>query len=467
MENKDYSGSAANASPSNNGQTATPARDVIHPNSSVALIELILSSVNILKAQRRVFFAIATLIFVGAIVASYVRSPKFEARAKIMVQLDMQTVILSQSDVRYNLAMQMADEAVATEAELLHSSDLIERVIDQVGENVLDGKPKKGMVALVMGVVSGITSFASDTLTGLGLLNHQSPRQILAQKIIGGLKILPVRKSQMIDISLRLKNQQATQIILAALIEQHIKTLAKMDSASLAYSIYREQASQLNSELKDGEQAIAQFKVKYDFVDLSAEKATLLRNIARLTAVLDGLQSNSGVDLAENSNDNFARLVSRVDDLRIESERRSALYQSGHVKLDEINMQLKMADQLLAKKVTIIRKAVAGYQARSKLLDAVEPEYNRLLREEAVREENYSAYLKASESRRLASDRSRKTTLTVIDPPSVPEAAIAPTRLVLILGGLFGGLMLATFWILFSNWWSTRIRSMREQGQFL
>lgn len=451
-----------------------PNGDENHESASGSVVELVLLATIILKARRRLFFVMAALMFIGVLAASYLRSPRYESTAKLLVQLDMQTVTLSQSDVRYNLAMKMADEAVGTQVELLRSSALIERVIDQVGENVLDGKPRTGIMALVMGAVDGIRNFGSDTLLALGLVEPMTPRQILADTIIGGLKITPVRKSQMIDISLRLKNREATQQILAALIEQHLKKLAEMEVASQSYEVYSVQAAQLKTDLELAEQAVATFKLKHGFVDLVSEKATLLQNADRLKSMLDGIQSGGGpgvalagaadaasTDAVTGSND-LARLVSRVNELRLERTRLAAMYVPGHVKLDEVQGQLAAAEKMLANKVKWVREAAAGYLARSRVLDGIQPELNRLMREAAVREDNYKAYVKASEDRRLASAKDRRVMLMVIDPPPLPEVAVPPTRLMLVLGGLFGSLLLAALWVVFGNWWHTRVRSLAE-----
>ncbi len=436
------------------------------------LVDLLLAAVCILKARRKQFLLIASLIFIGVVAASYVRSPRYETSAKLMVQLDMQTVALSQADVRYNLAMKMADEAVGTQVELLRSSALIENVIDQLGENILAGKPRTGIMALVMGAVDGIKKFGTDTLITLGLVDQTSPRQALAQTIADGLKILPARKSQMIDISLRLKNREATQQILAALIDQHLKKLSEMEAASQAYQVYSGQAAQLKSDLEKAEQAVAAFKLKHGFVDLASEKTTLLQNADRLKSMLDGIQGGEAVSSGTSettganeggtgSND-LARLVSRVNELRLERTKRAAMYAPGHVKLDEVQEQLAAAEQLLGNKVKWVREAAAGYLARSKALDGIQPEFNRLLREAAVREDNYKAYIKASEDRRLASAKDRRVMLTVIDPPPLPEGAVPPTRLMIVLGGLLGSLLLAAIWVLFANWWRSRIHSLEE-----
>jgi hypothetical protein len=146
-----------------------------------SLVKLLASSIAILKARRGLFFAVAILVFIGAVIATYAQSPKYESSAKLMVQLDMQTVALSQADVRYNIAMKMADEAVGTQVELLRSNALIERVIDQLGENVLAGKPRTGIMAFVMGIVDGAKKAGSDALIALGLVDQTSPRQALAQ----------------------------------------------------------------------------------------------------------------------------------------------------------------------------------------------------------------------------------------------------------------------------------------------
>jgi uncharacterized protein involved in exopolysaccharide biosynthesis len=171
-----------------------------------------------------------------------------------------------------------------------------------------------------------------------------------------------------------------------------------MEATTQAYGVYSGQAVQLKAELEKAETAVAEFKQKHGFVDLAMEKATTLQNADRLKSLLDGIQgggaepvaapvgeneSNAVAEGGTGGND-LARLVSRVNELRLERTRRAAMYAPGHVKLDEIQGQLAAAEGLLGSKVKWVREAIYRYRARSKALDAIQPEFNRLVRDASV-----------------------------------------------------------------------------------
>lgn len=438
------------------------------------ILQLIVESLAIIRANRKLYIKVALLVFVGAVAAAYAKSQKYESSTKVMVQLDMQTVALSPADVRYNLAAKMADEVVGNQAEMLRSRELIDRVIDQLGEGVLDGPPKSGFVGAILNTVKGIQKLGGETLIFLGLAERTSARSNLVQTISKGLKVLPARKSQMIDISLRLKNREAAQNILATLIASHQKKLAEMDAISQAYEVYNSQANQLKSELEKAERAVSAFKVKHGFINLASEKATMLKNADRLKSLLDGIEGGNtpepeAVEDGDAINpiqdgvggNDLARLVVRVNELRLERTRRSAVYADGSVKLDEIQTQLAAAEQLLNNKLKWVQSAAQKYHARSKVLDALQPEFDHLTRDVAMLEDSYRAYIKATEDRRLSAAKDRRVLLMVIDQADLPESPVAPTRLMIVLGGLFGSLMLAAAWVLITNWWMNRATRFR------
>lgn len=418
-------------------------------------------SYRIVKARAKTFWIIAAIIVLGVIAAAYGRSPKFETRAKLVVKLDLQTFVLSQSEVRYNLATKMADEAVGTQVELLNSSALVQGVIDELGEDILDGKPKTGLMAAVFAVINGVRDATSSVLVGLRLVNELSPRERLAKTISMGLKVLPARKSQTIDISLRLKNREAAQKILTSLINLHLQKLRVIENNPSSSANYSAQSAELRTDLAKREAAVVQFKQQYQFVDLEKEKLEALDNYQRLKNTLDGvldvnisteiqLPVTAGPAAASigGGTDDAAELASRVNQLRIELQGRSAIYAAGHVKLEEIQDQLKITEQLLNKKIRNIIASANRYWERSRTLDALTPEYNRLRREVEVHEELYRNYLKATEAQRLANIKDLHPEMLIIDPPNLPEAPAGPSRLMVVLGGILAALVFAALGVL-------------------
>lgn len=433
------------------------------------LAQLVADAGRILRKKYRQFFIVAALIFLGVLLVAYGRSQKYESNAKLMVQLDMQMVALSQSEIRYNLATKMADEVVGNQVEMLRSRELIERVIDEVGVNVLEGPPKSGFVGFVLNTVKSVQQFGTDTLIFLGLAEATSARSNLVNTISDNLKVLPARKSQLIDISLRLKNREAAQKILSTLLRLHTQKLAEMDATTQAYSVYNEQANQIKSQLENAVTALSNFKIKNGFVDLATEKVTMLKNADRLSALLDGIEGGdiSSISSTEDSDldsplqtsiggNDLARLAGRVNELRLERSRRGAVYVNGNIKIDETQAQLSSAEKLLAEKIRSVRAAANNYRARSKFLDSLQPEFDRLTREVNMTEENYKAYVKSTEDRRLSTAKDRRVLLTLVDQANLPEGPVAPTRLMIVVGGFFGSLLLAALSVLVANWWLKR-----------
>lgn len=428
-----------------------------HPH----LIAYLQTSYRLLAANARLYWACVALVLLGAILAAYGRSPKFETSAKLMVKLDLQSITLSPAEVRYNLAHKMADEAVGTQVELLNSSDLIQSVIDEVGENVLEGKPKTGLVALIMKGIKGVQNTLADALVSLRLVEPLSPRQQLAKTIRLGLKIQPARKSQTIDIRLRLKNREAAQTILTSLIHQYQQKQRTWDSNPQEQQEQQHHLAQVQQQLAEKEAAVYAFKQQHGFIDLEQEKTNALTHYQHLRSTLEGVislaqikpspaagaSSASGKTPLTGTND-APELASRLSLLRIELQGRSAIYAAGHSKLTEISDQITLTENLLTAKINALNTATLHYLALSQRLDGLTPQYQNLQRAVEVQQQLYRTLLSATEAQGLTHTKDSQPDILIIDPPHLPEAPVGPSRLILVLGGLGGGLALGVIVVL-------------------
>lgn len=450
--------------------------DISESFDSSALIQQVVLAFN---GHRRLFFQALLITFIIAVAAAYIKRPSYEASARLLVKLDQRDVSFSQSETRYQIANKMADEAVATEAEMLGGMDLFAEVIDMLGPDVFKSRKSDN---IILSTLSSLSSNVQDgminALSSLGLIPSMPPRDKAIMTIKKDFKVFPVRKTQVIELTFRNKNPIAAEKVLSTLIHLHIKKLTELNNYSEDYEFYQRQTEMLKGEVGVASDTLLKFKSRHHLVDLQAEKNMLLQRIDDLSSILDGgnlpvsgntqhntehtdTQSLTGqikptqVGIPQ-SNGDILQLATRLNDLKIELSRRKTLYESNHALIRELETQITSISEILKKQVTHLVVTINSYKDRLALLDQLEPELNRLTRVFTASEEHYRTYSKAAEERRLAKEQESKIIVLVLDQPRLPNVPVSSTRLIFVLLGLVAAFLVAGTVVIVRQWLELR-----------
>ena len=120
---------------------------------------------GIFAAHRRLFFVTFACVAFGAVAGTYLKRQYFESNTRLLVNLEQRDVSLSQSEVRNELALRAMEEAVATQAELLRSKEIIGMIVDQFGADIVEGpKPTSWIGRAISAFVKGTTGALQDGL---------------------------------------------------------------------------------------------------------------------------------------------------------------------------------------------------------------------------------------------------------------------------------------------------------------
>lgn len=435
---------------------------------------------GILLAHRRLFLITFSCVALGAVAGTYAKRQMYESNAKLLVKLEQRGVSLSQSEVRYEQSLKIAEEAVTTQAELLSSKDIIGRVVDELGADILEGPPPSSWFGkAVRAAVRGVTEGLEDALAALGLVVKMAPRDATVAAIQKNLKIYPVRRAQLIEVSFRARNPLAAPRVLDSFIQLQLKKLAELNAVSEGYEFYREQTQQLNGALRVAESEWAEFKAKHLIIDIQAEKSMLMQRIERLTSLLEGSQAGAAVDAgpatpvrevrggeAENrglptplrdagaslAGNELSQLVARLNELKLEHARRTTLFERHNPLVQELENQIASAESMLGREARRRTESINTYKARLAKLDRLEPESRRLLRNATISEENYKTFARATEDRRIAQQEQNKVVILVVDKPSTPDKPVPPSRLIILLIGLALALVAGMLAVLVVEW---------------
>lgn len=440
---------------------------------------LIQQAILAFKGHRRLFFQALLITFIIAVAAAYIKRPSYEASARLLVKLDQRDVSFSQSETRYQIAAKMADEAVATEAEMLGGISLITEVVDMLGPDVFNSKKSDNIIlSTLANLYSSAQNGVMNALSSLGLIPGMSPRDQAIMIIKKDLKVFPVRKTQVIEVAFRNKNPIAAEKILYTLIHLHIKKLTELNNYSEDYEFYQRQTEMLKGEVGVASDTLLKFKSRHHLVDLQAEKNMLLQRIDSLSSILDGANlpvpgnpqhNTENPDMQgltepvkmtpagiPQSNGDILQLATRLNDLKIELSRRKVLYESNHALIRELETQITSISEILKKQVTHLVVTINSYKQRLALLDQLEPELNRLTRAFTASEEHYRTYSKAAEERRLAKAQESKIIVRVLDQPGLPNVPVSSSRLIFVLIGLIAAFLVAGTVVIVRQWLETR-----------
>ena len=428
--------------------------------------------------HKRLFFQTFIVVLSLGITYAYIKRPTYEATARLYVKLDQRGVTLSPAETHTQVASKLAEEAVATEAEMLGGTGLITETIEVLGPDVFKGKkPGNPIVALLLDLATNIQEGIMNGISALGLLPKVSPKDKAIAIVKKDLTVFPVRRTQVIELAFKHKNAEATKKILDTLIDLHAKKLTLMNDNAEDYEFYQRQTDKLSADLDLAVAALLNFKQQHHIVDIQAEITMLVQRIDYLTSILDGTSlpmaipkvtesgdkdagltdtiSPSKVDIPQSSNE-IAQLVSRLNDLKIEYARRNTLYEKSHPVSKELEVQISGITAILKKQVHHLVTTINNYKTRLSLLTNIEPELNRLARTATAAEEHYRAYALAAQERRLAKEQQSRIIVQVLDAPKLPETPVSMSRLVLITIGLLAALVMSVTAIILMEWLETR-----------
>lgn len=421
-----------------------------------------------LLRRWRVVLVVFAVLAAGAFAGAYLKRQNFESTARLLVKLEQRSISLSQSEVRYEQVMKVAEEAVATQAEMLSSAESIARVVDTLGPGVLDAPPPTTAFGrFLRDVVQGTVDAVQTVLADLGLITRLSRRDAAIENVTRNLVINPVRRTQIIEVSFRARTPQGAHRVLDAMIALHVGKLAQVNAFSEGYAFYRRQADELLVALRNAEAELAAYKRRHAVIDAPAEKAMLMQKIERMTSVLEGTlprhameappvavgtaagtaarsEAGAGRGLAMPLQDTRASLagnelsqmVARLNELKLERIRRASLFEPETPLVQEIDNQIASLERMLDAEVRQMQGLINAYKARLASLDAAETELFRLQRAVNTSEENFKTYLKAAEDRRISEQEQGRTVVMLFDQPSLPAQPLGPSRLIVLLAGL-------------------------------
>jgi uncharacterized protein involved in exopolysaccharide biosynthesis len=410
---------------------------------------------------------VVCLVFVVVTAATtagvYLRKPVFESRAAVMVNVERLGVSVSRAEVRQDVAVLQAVEAVTSQAEVVRSKDLIERVLDTLDPAIFKGPaPRNPWVAKIVAGIDHVKAVTTDLLRELRLLPPANERYERIKRIEDNLSVSTVRQAQVIRIGFKAHDPNVARLVLQQLLNLYGGRAAENALEAEGVSMLLRQTAKVRSELDEAERELFALRTRYGITDLGAERSAMIERVNRLSATIEGTADGTGSSGAGSTrasaatrgggdapagepasravNTQVAQLRSQLNALRVTRAGMVADLSTEHPRLRAIDQEMAIIGALLRKELADLNDAIAGYRARLVTLNAVEPQMQRLQRNIASLSESYDVYRKAAEDRRLMREQESRLQIQVIDPPSLPYAPNGPLPIVLVAAGALLGL---------------------------
>ncbi|MCP5152943.1 MAG: hypothetical protein H6983_02170 [Ectothiorhodospiraceae bacterium] len=452
---------------------------------------------------RRLWAMVSIVVMVMLVVTVWVfviRGNLYETEAKLLVRIGHEqappsTVLRPNTPI---VGYRFQD--VNSEVEILRSTDLIGRVVDELGlDRPSTPEVPSGLVARIRfeikRLIAEVREWVDEILIRVGLRTRLTDREKAVAMLESGLFVLSSEDSNVITAKLLLPAREGISGVLDKIVALYLDTrLAHFQSPGVV-DLFREQSDQALQALRDAERALAALEREVDIVNLATQKelllerateldraiaqarievATLRERVDRLDRALAADSPRLGLlgDLGEGLQAELLRRLAEIERERIELE---ATEIGAALKLRRNREQFRVTAELLASNLgTALAEREAELAAReqaraavqSRLTDLHEHEarWRDLQREVTILDGEYQFYQGRlhEATATVAMEQARIGNVSIIQHPIDPLAPAGIRKIYLLVIGLVLGIVAALAWATVAEFFDHRTYS-REQ----
>ncbi len=417
------------------------------------------------RRRRTVALVFCSVMLLTAI--SVVLLPKkYESHMKLLVKNERAELVVGPNAKDVARQEELTEYDLNSETELLRSTDVLHDVVLRCG---------------LLPNESGVVHAAGEP----------SPRAVekAVSSLRNNLTVAPVRKSNVIEVSYLSKSPESAYEVMQELSERYLQEHLNLHGTPGTQEFFRQQAGAYEEQLRRNDANLSEFRRRYGITTMPEEMAAVLKRsmeasgefdaadaavheyqhkVAEAEAQIAATQSRvltqsrestnqysvehlhtMLVDLQNRRTDLVAkfrsddRLVTTVDQQIAEVQ--AALEQAKttrateettdinplheDLKKDLATARMELAGAL-ARRVSLARD-VTGYRERLATLEGVSPEYDGLMREARLSEEDFLLHMKKEEEARIADalDKQKIANVAIVEHPVVPQAQASPKPL--------------------------------------
>lgn len=478
-----------------------------------------LSKARIRQLVRR-YWPVVLVVFLAGTLAMYVILPIFftdlyESTAELLVRVGRENAETPPTVNRGEVVSQgvrMAD--INSEVQILSSRALVEAVVDRLGPDAFKGvlvKPDSWLgypKYYAKAIARQIKLAYSECLIALGLEKRLTPRENAIVRVSDGIKVEPVRDSDVLTLKVRTPSPQLSMDVANALLHFYLERRISIRSGSAGSEFFMASLSEARQRLEKQMRARAQVRGRYnltspteqrtlDLKELSTLNTEILQNeaeMAKLRRQRQALVEGSGrmpdqveKEKVDAKNPVLLAMKERLTTLQVDRAKIASHYQPNSELLKKIDEEIGTLEAAMARESPTIVSTVttetnptkrefgssielqsvqlAGLQDRNQALRAPAEKLEQQLqglergndeletaeREYRLAEQDYLMYSKRYDEARMSEelDARRVANVGIAAPPDTPIKPVYPRKLFLMeiamCVSLLLGLALAAF----------------------
>ena len=344
---------------------------------------------------------------------------KFTSEARLMLRIGRESVTVdpTASTVGETLNLHHTREnEIQSALGVMQSREIIERVVDEVGEEVvLRGKPVETNLK-----ERGPLSFVSDwvgSATGLlANIDHVPDRQKAIRKLARGVYLNSQNESSVVSVAYSTDSPEVAQSVIASWVANYVVQHAKANHTEGSLKFFEEQGNLLRSRLEvaranlekaksqsnlvtvDGQQKLLEAqlaKIRDGLVDVDGEIETLRSRIDAYSGILS--QNSKMITTAVTGKSNEARdlMRDRLFALEVLQKDLESKFKTDHPRLVSIRNQIDDAQQIVADQES----------SRDEVTEAINPAYQQLSENKLVDQAALAGLLRKQQALTEAQDR--------------------------------------------------------------
>lgn len=456
---------------------------------------------TIFRHQRLIVTVAGGIAVIAVFVAIFFIKTTYESSTDLLVRTGRESMeIDTTSGTGSPARMRSRDEEIQTEMELIKSREVVDAVVASLGMDSF--KPQQNSPGVVMKKLRSkiLQAITAEGERGPTALEEQKRRDALLDDLIAGIDVSPLRSSSIFRVSFQGSSPEFARDFLKRLIAVYLDKHSSMYFTDSSYMFINEKTDRFRSELEQIEKEITEFKnragatliqenrfldqfatLEQEVSESESEFAASQAKVKVLREKLAGLPHATGVE-ADFSGGAADEMYRRLSALRIREQELLSTYTEASVPVQEVRRQIREVQGMLPRFAQRSGAALPGamsMQSREGLhleMIAEEGALSSLEARLAVQREKLAqlkeqyrsvnedtlvlanlerkrtalegSYKKFSENLQQARiDQSLKlekiSNITIAQQPTYSLQPLKTRKMVVLLGGVFGGILAA------------------------
>ena len=348
------------------------------------------------------FKAIALLVFVFAlattaiVVLYYPR--KYHSQAKLILRVGRETVSLDPtSTVGDTLYLQSTREhEIQTALGVMESNTLFEKIIDEVGRDVVLTGRLPAAEESSGGGLAFIGDFVSSLTGSISRIDPIPEQELAVRELREGIRISAPDQSSVVTIDFRAKTPEAAQAVMASWLKNYVSLHVSVNRTHGTYEFFLQEGKTLREKLAATRERIREFKSEAKLLTVEGQQKLLEQELSVVRTSL--LQTESELAATESRIEKYGDILTSVVAPSITEEVTGKANESRDLMRTQLFALETLEKDLQSKlksdhpKLTAVQRQLAELrpivseqsEARQEVTTMVNPAYQRMLEEQLL-----------------------------------------------------------------------------------